>query len=90
VPQGHRAKAGTVDLPPHVSQVYVVYRAALQSPEPRPGAESLEVGLFTPEAIPWEQTAFPVIRETLQRYVEDLTRGRFQVHVGVVAPSILR
>jgi ADP-ribose pyrophosphatase YjhB (NUDIX family) len=75
---------------PHVSQVYVVYRALMRAPDCRPGAESLEARLFDLDAIPWEQAAFPVIRETLERYVRDFREGRFQVHVGVVAPSILR
>jgi ADP-ribose pyrophosphatase YjhB (NUDIX family) len=75
---------------PHVSQVYVVYRALLRTPNFRAGAESLEARLFAPDAIPWEQAAFPVIREALEHYVDDHRQGRFQVHVGVVKPSILR
>jgi ADP-ribose pyrophosphatase YjhB (NUDIX family) len=75
---------------PHVSQVYVVYRALMRTPDFRAGAESLEARLFAPDAIPWGQAAFPVIRETLERYVDDLRQGRFHVHVGVVAPSVLR
>jgi len=56
---------------PHVDQVYIVYRAILQDLNFGPGEESLEVRLMPIEAIPWDQLAFPVIRETLQRYVED-------------------
>jgi ADP-ribose pyrophosphatase YjhB (NUDIX family) len=74
---------------PHVSQVYVVYRGSMKKPDFRAGAESLEVQLCAQDALPWEETAFPVIREALERYVSDQQQGRFQVHVGVVARSIL-
>lgn len=67
-----------------VSQVYVVFRGRLPEPEYGVGHESLEVGLFEPEKIPWDRLAFRVIHETLARYVDDRRRGRFPVHVGVV------
>jgi len=70
---------------PHVDQVYVVYRAILQDLNFGPGEESLEVQLTPIEAIPWDQLAFPVIRETLQRYVEDTARTQFQVHFGTIS-----
>ena len=69
---------------PHVSQVYVIYRAALQDPEFRPGEESLETQLISLEKIPWEQLAFPVIVGTLRRYVEDVRKTHFQVHFDTV------
>ena len=72
---------------PHVSQVYVIFRGRLRSPEFGVGHESADVQLFAHEQIPWEHLAFPVISETLTRYVQDLSRGRFDVHVGVVPPS---
>lgn len=69
----------------HVNQVYMVFRGRLRAPTFGAGAESLEVNLVRPEAIPWGQLAFPVIQETLARYVEDFSRGQFGVHVGKVA-----
>lgn len=72
---------------PHVSQVYVVYRANLQDLEFGPGEESLEVKLLPVTNIPWEHLAFPVIRETLCRYVEDVRKMRIQVHFGTVTTS---
>lgn len=69
---------------PHVSQVYVVYRAALQDLEFGPGQESLEVQLMSIKSIPWEHLAFPVIQETLRRYVEDVCKTQNQVHFGTV------
>jgi ADP-ribose pyrophosphatase YjhB (NUDIX family) len=69
---------------PYVSQVYVVYRALLQDLDYGPGEESLEVQLIPIKAIPWDQLAFPVIRETLHRYVEDKQRTQVQTHFGLI------
>jgi ADP-ribose pyrophosphatase YjhB (NUDIX family) len=57
---------------PHVSQVYVVYRAHLQNMGFKPGPESLEVELVALPDIPWDELAFPVIHEALSRYVKDI------------------
>lgn len=73
---------------PHVSQVYVVFRGRMRAPEFGAGSESLEVRLVHPEKIPWERLAFPVIHETLVRYVRDRSRGRFAVHVGLIPPAL--
>ncbi|MEW6247115.1 MAG: NUDIX hydrolase [Nitrospirota bacterium] len=73
---------------PHISQVYVVFRGRMKNPEFKAGAESLEVQLFPPETIPWDLLAFPVIRETLARYVRDLEQGCFTLHVGSVLPPM--
>ena len=57
---------------PHVSQVYFIYRAHLESPDFAPGEESLETQLFSENEIPWDQLAFPVVRASLTRYFESL------------------
>ncbi len=35
-----------------------------------------------PAEIPWQELAFPSITFTLERYVEDLKKGSFGMHVG--------
>ncbi len=57
---------------PHVSQVYLIYRAHLESPDYAPGEESLDVQLFSEDEIPWDELAFPVVRASLTRYFESL------------------
>ena len=42
-----------------------------------PGPESLEVGLFTPGQIPWQQIAFPVVTHSLKLFFE---QGTDKVH----------
>lgn len=71
-----------------VNQVYVVFRGKMPSPDFGVGHESSDVQLFSCDKIPWENLAFPVIHETLKLYVEDLRRGRFEAHFGVVPPMV--
>ena len=71
---------------PHISQVYMVFRGTMQEPLFKAGMESLEVKLFHPREIPWDHLAFQVVRDALRRYVQDLERGSFAVHVADVLP----
>lgn len=50
---------------PRISQVQLIYRALLLDPDVAPGPESLEVGLFGWNEIPWEELAFPSVRWAL-------------------------
>lgn len=67
---------------PHISQVYLLFRARLTDLDFSPGAESLDVALFREEEIPWDELAFPVIYETLKYYFEDRKNGIFVPRVG--------
>lgn len=69
---------------PHINQVHVFFRAHLKAPNFEPGEESLEVALFDADKIPWQELSFPVVRRTLERYLEDRTRGEFPVHNEVI------
>ncbi len=55
---------------PHVSQVYIIFRARFEKLEYAPGPESLEAELFAEDEIPWEELAFPVVQASLTRYFE--------------------
>jgi ADP-ribose pyrophosphatase YjhB (NUDIX family) len=67
---------------PHISQVYMMYRGELQHGFAQPGTESLETLLFSETEIPWDELAFPVMRETLKLYYADKAQGEFTVHTG--------
>ena len=68
---------------PHISQVYVMFRAELVAGKASPGIESLEVALMNESEIPWDDLAFPVIRESLKRYFDDKRQGnKFKLHYG--------
>lgn len=58
----------------HISQVHMMYRARLRSPDIAPGIESLEVGLFAWDDIPWDELAFPSVHWVLGHYRE--VRGK--------------
>ncbi len=51
---------------PRISQVQLIYRARLLDEAVEAGPESLEVGLFRWEEIPWDRLAFPSNRWALQ------------------------
>lgn len=44
---------------PRISQVQLFYLGKLTSPDVSPGVESLEVGLYGWDEIPWDDLAFP-------------------------------
>ena len=60
---------------PHISQVYMLFRGDLCEGHYAPGAESLECELFDAHTVPWDRLAFPVVKETLERYFRDKQQG---------------
>jgi len=72
---------------PHIGQVHLFFRARMLTSEFAAGEESLEVALFDESRIPWEELAFPTVRETLRRYFEDRTRGCWQMHSATLQPG---
>lgn len=72
---------------PHISQVYMMFRARLCDLTFAPGIESLDVQLFSQDEIPWEKLAFHAIRRTLTYYFQDRVANQFPVHVGEVSPD---
>jgi ADP-ribose pyrophosphatase YjhB (NUDIX family) len=55
---------------PRISQVQMIHRARLLSPDVSAGPESREVGLFTWDEIPWEEIAFPTVTWALHHWRE--------------------
>lgn len=51
---------------PRISQIQLIYRARLAAPHFAPGPESLEVGLFAWDEIPWDELAFPSVHWSLR------------------------
>ena len=64
---------------PHISQVYMFYRAQLLDLNFSAGEESLEVALFKEHEIPWDELAFAVITKTLEHYFEDRKCNEFPI-----------
>ena len=72
---------------PHISQVYILFRARLLGPDIHAGAETLEARLFAESEIPWGQIAFATIRNTLTHYYNDRRQGEYKFHIGTIEPT---
>ena len=69
---------------PHISQVYLFYRCSIENDEFGVGPESLESALFTEQEIPWDELAFPTVRELLREFREDRKTGQYPIRNTVI------
>jgi ADP-ribose pyrophosphatase YjhB (NUDIX family) len=76
----------TVYSIPHISQVYMMFRARLLDTDFSPGLESLEVKLVTGDEIPWDKLAFAMVKRTLEHYLQDRETGIFVPRFGDIRP----
>ncbi len=60
-----------------ISQVQLIYRARLLTPEISAGPESRDVGLFEWKDIPWDELAFPSVRWALHHHRETAVHSVF-------------
>lgn len=74
---------------PHIGQVYLTFIGHLDAEEFQAGAESLDVRLFERQEIPWNDIAFPVVKDALRRYVDDIAFGSFRLHVADLLHRLL-
>ena len=74
---------------PHIGQVYMIFLGRLLSNQFGAGSESLDVRLFDRISIPWEEIAFPVVKDALRRYLEDVTRGEFRLHIADLSDHLI-
>lgn len=72
---------------PHISQVYVFFRAKMVEERFSPGYESLETRLFLEEDIPWGELAFETVRRSLAYFFADRENGAYVMRVEDVKPS---
>lgn len=71
---------------PHISQVYLLFRARLLDLDFSAGSESLEVKLVSEHEIPWGELAFSSVRRTLKHFFDDRRAGRFEARFGDIRP----
>lgn len=62
-----------------INQVYVAFRATVDSPECKPGVESLACGFFSRQDCPWAQVAYPEVNDSIRQAYDDLESGSFDV-----------
>jgi ADP-ribose pyrophosphatase YjhB (NUDIX family) len=70
-----------------IGQIYIMFLARLMDTDYKPGHESLSVGLFSENDIPWHDLAFPVVEKTLKRYFKDRKTGKFSFFVEDIGRS---
>lgn len=70
----------------HINQVYIFFRGTLIDGHYDAGDESADAALFTGDEIPWEELAFPTIRDTLCFYLHDREHGEFPVRTRDIEP----
>ncbi|MBO3274894.1 NUDIX hydrolase [Pseudomonas schmalbachii] len=73
---------------PHISQIYMFFRANLVDLDFSAGEESLEVGLFEESDIPWGELAFPTVGRTLECFFADRIRQDYPVRNEGIAPML--
>jgi len=65
---------------PRISQVQVIYRARLVSPDVAAGPESEAVGLYRWDEIPWDDLAFPSVHWALRQFHAVRDQAIFAAH----------
>ncbi len=71
---------------PHISQVYVFFRARMIEERYSPGHESLETRLFRKEEIPWDELAFETVHRSLDYFFTDREKGEYVLRLEDVVP----
>ena len=67
---------------PDISEVYLVYRAKLLSPEFGPSKEAEDVALFTEVEMSKLELAYPEVDDFLYSYHQERKSGDFGVYTG--------
>ena len=62
-----------------INQVYVAFRARVDTDYCHPGTESMNCGFFSRADCPWEEVAYPEVNDSIEQAYADLDSGRFDV-----------
>ena len=62
-----------------INQVYVGFRATVETDSCVPGEESMDCRFFTRDACPWDQVAYPQVNDSIRQAYDDLDSGSFAV-----------
>ena len=75
---------------PRISQVQIIYRARLLTPQVAPGPESQEVRLFGWDEIPWDDLAFPSVHWSLRHFHQTREQKTFPAFAAPPGQEIPR
>ena len=62
-----------------INQVYMGFRAAVETDLCAPGVESMDCRFFTRHECPWDQVAYPQVNDSIRQAYDDLDSGSFDV-----------
>jgi len=62
-----------------INQLYVGFRASVETPQCLPGVESMACEFFARDECPWEQLAYPQVNDSIRQAYDDLDSGHFEV-----------
>ncbi|WP_277749315.1 NUDIX domain-containing protein [Parahaliea mediterranea] len=62
-----------------INQIYVGFRATVDSDFTLPGVESLDCAFFSRDECPWQEVAYPEVNNAVEQAYRDLDAGRFSV-----------
>jgi ADP-ribose pyrophosphatase YjhB (NUDIX family) len=62
-----------------INQVYVGFRATVDTDFCLSGPESMDCGFFTRRECPWDQVAYPQVNDSILQAYADLDSGKFDV-----------
>lgn len=68
--------AGTITF---INQIYVGFRATVDSLQCDPGVESMACRFYTRDECPWDEVAYPEVNNSILQAYDDLDCGRFDV-----------
>ena len=62
-----------------INQIYMGFRATVETDFCLPGDESLDCRFFTRHECPWDLVAYPQVNDSIRQAYDDLDRGSFDV-----------
>ena len=62
-----------------INQLYVGFRAQVETEACVPGIESLDCRFFSRAECPWQETAYPQVNDSIGQAYDDLASGNFAV-----------
>jgi NADH pyrophosphatase NudC (nudix superfamily) len=62
-----------------INQVYVGFRATVDTVNCDPGVESMDCRFYTRQDCPWDEVAYPQVNDSILQAYDDLQSGTFEV-----------
>jgi ADP-ribose pyrophosphatase YjhB (NUDIX family) len=67
---------------PKISEVYVIFRAVADDDSCAAGSESLDVGFFSEQDIPWDRLAYAEMPSFLHHFFQEHHQQKFGIHMS--------